>query len=570
MKNVITFLMCNLFITLGMAQTDVIGNRMNIPERSPELQTLYSQARQLENNGSAEEINANRLAIKNAWQEVDPAVAALYKPIENVSVPSIAQGSYETSVSPEDWDVDGLLREGFIDGVAMDVTDDGDIYITAIENYVGEDTNLYVYRSTDNGSSFQLWSSITIYDVVISKIQTISMDGSGDNYLLVFMNSEVSLFVTRINMNDSSDFELDGIANDVTDFGVDRNYPGNTSAQRVYATYLQEGTGCSEGDVLFSARSTVGSYGFDWVDETSLGTCAKQVEFAYGRDGGCYTTFIGGVSGSLYAKFNSNSNDPASWEANDNIVNGSTLESLNPTIRAARNSSGTDKVIIFTSSRDAGVTTNYNAKGYMRENGSSFSVFTDYNAGGGGDWSIVQPESWVRRVNDVETIRTSYIRKRIDESENNSNRSLTFNGTGFDPLEPVSDSNKDVFEGFPAAIAETADNLPCMAFAGTDTSTGIRYGYNLYFDAKTETAGVDDNKIDGITVYPNPAKDILNIEAKTTIDQVSIHSILGQEVMQMSPKQKSPSLNISSLASGIYVMKVEVDGQTGSYKIIKE
>ncbi|SRX55416.1 T9SS type A sorting domain-containing protein [Aequorivita sp. CIP111184] len=572
MKNVITFLMCTLCVFTGIAQTDLSGSQMVIPERTPELEALYLQTNQLENNGTAAEINANRLAIKNAWQEVDPAVAALYKPTEtgNVSLPTMSEGSYDESRSPQDWDSDGLLREGFIDGLDMDVSsNNGDIYVTAFENYVGTDANLYVYRSTDYGTSFELWKSIVFNNTVFEKIETISIDGSGDNYLLAYMLDENSLFfAVRINMA-TKDVDNDIVSTDVTDFGVDRNYPGSTSGQRVYATYLKTDGGCSDGDLLVSARSTAGSYGFDWVDETNLGTCARQLDFAYGRDGGSYTTFIGGVSGSLYAKFNSSSNDPGSWENNDNIVNGSTLESLNPTIRAARYAPASDKVIIFTSSRNAGTTDNYDAKGYIRENGGSFAEFNNYPAGGGGDWSIVQPDSWVRKTNDTEIIRTAYVRNRIDESENNTNRSLTFNGTSFDSFEPVADANKDVFEGFPSVIAETEDELPCVAFAGTDVSTGIRYGYNLYFDRKS-TLGVEQNSLKDFTFYPNPTQDIVNLSAKNTIENVSIYSLLGQEVLQSSPKQKSPSLNISSLASGIYVMKVEVDGQTGTYKIIKE
>src|SRR5690606_19526819 len=313
-----------------------------------------------------------------------------------------------------------------------------------------------------------------------------------------------------------------------------------------------------------------GSFGFDWVDETSLALCAKQVDFAYGRDGGSYTTFVGGSSGDLYASFNPNSNDPASWESNVSIVDGSDRESLNPSISAAKLAPTNDKVVIFTSSRDAGTSDHYDARGYKRQNGGSYSMFSDFAAGGIGIWNIMQPNSWIRSINNTETMRFAYTRVSTGAVENNSNRSLTFNGTDFDPLEPVPDSSRDVFEGYPAAIAETIDRLPCMAFAGTSTTTGLRYGYGLYFDRKSDLMGIGENNIEDLAVYPNPAQDILNISSKNAVENISIYSILGQEVMQFSPKQKSPSLNISSLASGLYIMKVKVDGHKGTYKIVKE
>tara|TARA_R100000306_G_scaffold37095_1_gene37375 strand:+ start:4320 stop:4655 length:336 start_codon:yes stop_codon:yes gene_type:complete len=91
MKNVITFLMCSLCIITGIAQSDFSGNNIIIPERTPELEALYQQAKTLEENGTAAEINANRMAIKNAWQEVDPDVAALYKPIATNRVPETVE-----------------------------------------------------------------------------------------------------------------------------------------------------------------------------------------------------------------------------------------------------------------------------------------------------------------------------------------------------------------------------------------------------------------------------------------------------------------------------------------------
>lgn len=565
MKNVITFLMCTLCILTGIAQTESGGNQMLIPERTPELNALYQQAKQLEEVGTAAEINANRLAIKSAWQTVDPAVAALYRPVAPASVPRAAEGSYENSIAPEDWDTDKLLREGYIDWLDMDVTQNGDIYIAAIENLSGDDAGLYVYRSTNGGNSFTLWKSIVMYDVRVRKMQSISMDGYGDEYLLAYVQTDASFYVVRINM-DNGDFDLNGIANNVTDFSVDRDWPGDTDATRVYGIYTKE----SSSPKIYSARSTAGSYGFEWVDETQVpGTNLGQIAFAYGRIGACYTAYIGVGSGNLYARPNLDYNDPASWgNAAEYVAYGTDIEVRNPTIRAARNNPSTDNVIIFTSSRDAGSSGHYNATGYKRENSADFVEFTSYSAGGGGSWSIVQPNSWIRRVADAETIRTSYIRENIDGTENNANRSLTYNGSEFEPLEPVADSDKDVFAGFPAAIAETGDGLPCMAFAGT--SSGGSWGYNLYFDAKSDLVGIEENTLEDFTFYPNPIRETLNISTENTVENISIYSLLGQEVMQLSPQQKSPSINISSLASGVYVMKVEVNGEIGTYKIIKE
>lgn len=568
MKNVITFLMCTLCILTGMAQADLNGNGMIIPERTPELQALYLQSKQLEIKGTAAEINANRLAIKAAWEQVDPAVAALYKPIETTGVgPTMVEREINPdqaqpiSRAPEDWSTDLLLREGYIDGLDMDVAGNGDIYIAAYENYVGsgfDDSVTYIYRSTDGGNSFVLWKENLVISSELSKIQLISMDGNGVDYLLLYELFDNGQFtVARWKMS-SGDFDFDPVASSITDFSVDRNYTLDTSAQRVFATYQKSD------QITYSARSTAGSYGFDWVDEFRFGIVGEQIDFAYGLNGGCYTTFIGFNSKNLKAMENSSFNDPASWSSAVNLTDSSITEVINPTIRAARLEMSNDKVIIWASQRPTGSSEGYDGLGMKRVNGANYINFSGFPAGGS-QWSIAQTDSWVRKVNGSEEIRLSYVRDNIPNNENDVNRSLTFNGTDFDPFEPVADTSVNVFEGFSSAIAETSDGLPCMAFAGTSGSDG----YNLYFDAKS-TLGIEENSLDGFTFYPNPAQDIINISAKSTVEKIGIYSLLGQEVMQLSPEQKSPSLNVSSLASGVYVMKVEVDGQIGTYKIIKK
>lgn len=68
-------------------------------------------------------------------------------------------------------------------------------------------------------------------------------------------------------------------------------------------------------------------------------------------------------------------------------------------------------------------------------------------------------------------------------------------------------------------------------------------------------------------LYPNPANSILNIELETEIKNVEIYSLLGQKMFSSTQKQ----LNISNLASGIYMLKVEdVNGAIATQKFVKE
>ncbi|QAA82931.1 T9SS type A sorting domain-containing protein [Aequorivita sp. H23M31] len=83
------------------------------------------------------------------------------------------------------------------------------------------------------------------------------------------------------------------------------------------------------------------------------------------------------------------------------------------------------------------------------------------------------------------------------------------------------------------------------------------------------TVGVSDNKLEGFFFYPNPSSDVLNLKSVKNIDSVSIYNLLGQEIMQTKVNATGSQLNISSLSVGTYIMKVNVNGELGTFKIIK-
>lgn len=76
-------------------------------------------------------------------------------------------------------------------------------------------------------------------------------------------------------------------------------------------------------------------------------------------------------------------------------------------------------------------------------------------------------------------------------------------------------------------------------------------------DAECESLGIEDqNFINNITIYPNPARDILNIELAnaTTIQKVEILSITGQILKSFGSYNEN--LDISSLPKGLYFAKI--------------
>lgn len=72
---------------------------------------------------------------------------------------------------------------------------------------------------------------------------------------------------------------------------------------------------------------------------------------------------------------------------------------------------------------------------------------------------------------------------------------------------------------------------------------------------------------DIISIYPNPATDILNINGIESKGRYKIYDVQGNEVMSGSNKTQ---VNISHLNAGVYVIVVTSDDKKQSFKFIKK
>ncbi|MDA9339475.1 T9SS type A sorting domain-containing protein [Polaribacter sp.] len=115
----------------------------------------------------------------------------------------------------------------------------------------------------------------------------------------------------------------------------------------------------------------------------------------------------------------------------------------------------------------------------------------------------------------------------------------------------------------------TWDSLFQMKFDG---AAGVNpskiYLDNIYF-YKASTAGVEDESLVTLNMYPNPANDVLNISAQNTINTVEIFNVLGQKVMNMRVENTSAEINVSNLNAGIYLIKYEINNSTSTKKFVK-
>ena len=86
-----------------------------------------------------------------------------------------------------------------------------------------------------------------------------------------------------------------------------------------------------------------------------------------------------------------------------------------------------------------------------------------------------------------------------------------------------------------------------------------------------EFATLSNSKISisDVSLYPNPAKDFVNISAAEKIDFISIYDLTGRVVLKSEPNKENFNLNVTDLSKGVYLVKLNAGDKESTVKLIK-
>ena len=98
------------------------------------------------------------------------------------------------------------------------------------------------------------------------------------------------------------------------------------------------------------------------------------------------------------------------------------------------------------------------------------------------------------------------------------------------------------------------------------TTTQIAWGGAV----NSDDLAVRDNELFGFAFSPNPVNNVLQLTSTEQIERIEIYNILGQQLLEEVMRANQGTLDVSNLKTGVYLMKVIVNGQLGSYRFIKQ
>lgn len=86
----------------------------------------------------------------------------------------------------------------------------------------------------------------------------------------------------------------------------------------------------------------------------------------------------------------------------------------------------------------------------------------------------------------------------------------------------------------------------------------------------TDQMDVDQEVFNNFSFYPNPVENLLAIEAQTPIENVIVFNLLGQKIIEIQPENLSTIVNAETWQSGVYLMKVTLNGMEKTFRVIKK
>ena len=99
-------------------------------------------------------------------------------------------------------------------------------------------------------------------------------------------------------------------------------------------------------------------------------------------------------------------------------------------------------------------------------------------------------------------------------------------------------------------------------------SGSVEGTFNVTADAALSTDEFDNPAV--FTLYPNPVKNTLTLNAQNNIEDVRMYNMLGQEVMNAQPQAVDSDIDMSSLETGTYFVQVTIASITKTVRVVKQ
>jgi len=130
-----------------------------------------------------------------------------------------------------------------------------------------------------------------------------------------------------------------------------------------------------------------------------------------------------------------------------------------------------------------------------------------------------------------------------------------------------------LYQAIPDALpTEVMDFVRQSASQFNSPDDFLGYGIPDLDLARNIALSMNEERVEGFSIYPNPVKDNLNFRLPTDLNlaELAIYNQLGQLVFKTLVQNETRSIDVSGLSTGIYFIQFLTEDITKTFKFIKQ
>jgi len=170
---------------------------------------------------------------------------------------------------------------------------------------------------------------------------------------------------------------------------------------------------------------------------------------------------------------------------------------------------------------------------------------------------------------DVVVSNTTNVSANISWTENGSATEweIQYDVTGFTPGDGIFVQDNDGTLG--EILSGLAPLTTYDVYVRAICADGTISDWTAVETFTTDEFSVNNSNFQNFSYYPNPVNTNLSLKAGLEIERVSIYNLLGQEVISTKPTSLNAEIDLSRLQAGPYMVRVSINGETKTFKVIK-
>lgn len=198
--------------------------------------------------------------------------------------------------------------------------------------------------------------------------------------------------------------------------------------------------------------------------------------------------------------------------------------------------------------------------------------FAAVPSGGNGndDW-LISPE--INLGSGGSTLSFWYKATNSDFSLEEFSVGVSTTGTNPEDFTIISADPEQITNGGLVYEEFTAD---LTSFEGTPIYISIRctsfdqFGFMVDdFQVTSETLSIDEFETSNFNYFVDN-QNYLNLSATKQLENVSLHNLLGQQVLNQKLTSQNEQVSLNALTSGVYFAKIQINGASKTFKVMKK